>query len=234
MISAIIISFNDNAYLDTCLKHLSFVSQIIVIGTLDSKIEMDLKKEFDFDFIENKKDELSILFKIATKYCKHEWILGIEANMIIPNDLRNEIQSVVDNQKKMKIFKAKTQFEFMGKSMKFSGFRTKWISILWPKKLENIVPSQLNSRFITSYLDFDIFSQRTTEVAKRKAYRLHSRKIKPNMIDFILKPLWTLKKDCIFNLCLLDGKQGFILAYLRAFMQVKTYLFLWLNYRDLE
>ena len=44
------------------------------------------------------------------------------------------------------------------------------------------------------------------------------------MIDFIWKPYWTLKRMC-FNLCILDGKQGFILAYLRAFMQPKTYIF---------
>ncbi len=35
MISAVVISFNDNAYLEACLKHLSFVNQIIVIGTLE-------------------------------------------------------------------------------------------------------------------------------------------------------------------------------------------------------
>ena len=84
------------------------------------------------------------------------------------------------------------------------------------------------------YLDFDSFSQRTTQIAKRKAFKLYSKKVKPNMIDFIWKPFWTLKKECVFNLCILDGKQGFILAYLRAFMQLKTYLFLWLNYRNLE
>ena len=122
----------------------------------------------------------------------------------------------------------------MGKSMRFSGFRTKWKTILWQKKSKNISTSQLNSKFTTLYLDFDSFSQQTTQIAKRKALSLYSKKVKPNMIDFIWKPFWTLKKECVFNLCILDGKQGFILAYLRAFMQLKTYLFLWLNYRNLE
>jgi hypothetical protein len=234
MISAVVISFNDDAYLEACLKHLSFASQIIVIGTLDSKVELRLKKEFDFHFVENKKDESLTLFEIATKDCKHDWILGIEANMLIPSDLKNKILSIVETQEKSKIFKAKVKFEFMGKPMMFSGFRTKWTTILWPKKSGKIGTSQLNSKIITLYLDFDTFSQRTTQVAKRKALRLHSKKIKPNMIDFIWKPFWRLNKECFFNLCILDGKQGFILAYLRAFMKLKTYLFLWLNYRNLE
>lgn len=234
MISAVVISFDDNAYLEACLKHLSFVNQIIVIGTLESEVKVKLKKEFDFDFIENKKDNISILFEIAKQHCIYDWILGLEANMIVPTDLKNEIQSIVETQKTPKIFKAKTHFDFMGKSMRFSGFRTKWKPILWPKKSNNISTSQLNSKFTTLYLDFDSFSQQTTQIAKRKALSLYSKKVKPNMIDFIWKPFWTLKKECVFNLCILDGKQGFILAYLRAFMQLKTYLFLWLNYRNLE
>ena len=234
MVSAVVISFDDNAYLEMCLKHLSFASQIIVIGTLDSKVHGRLKKELDIDYIENKNDEISTLFEIARRDCKHDWILGLEANMIVPTKLKNEIQSIVETQKTPKIFKAKTQFDFMGKSMKFSGFRTKWKPILWSKKSKNIGTSQLNLKFTTLYLDFDSFSQRTTQIAKRKAFKLYSKKVKPNMIDFIWKPFWTLKKECVFNLCILDGKQGFILAYLRAFVQLKTYLFLWLNYRNLE
>ena len=68
MISAVVISFDDNAYLETCLKHLSFVNQIIVIGTLEPEVKVKLKKEFDFDFIENKKDSISILFEIAKQH----------------------------------------------------------------------------------------------------------------------------------------------------------------------
>ena len=204
------------------------------IGTLDSEVKVKLKNEFDFHFIENEKDDTTSLFNSAIQHCKYDWILGIEATVIIPTELKNEILNVVENIKVPKTFKAKTQFDFMGKNLKFSGFRTKWKPILWSKKSNNIGISQLNSKLRISYLDFDTFSQRTTQIAKRKAMQLFSKSIKPNVIDFIWKPFWILKKECVFNLCILDGKQGFILAYLRAFMQLKTYLFLWLNYRNLE
>lgn len=234
MISAVVISFNDEAYLEACLKHLTFVHQIIVIGSLDFEVEQKLKKQFDFHFIKNEKDDLSLLFEIATPHCQHDWILGIEANMVISTDLKNEILSKIDPQKKPKIYKAKIQFDFMGKPLKFSGYRRKWTAILWPKNSRNISLAQLNSKLKTSYLGFDIFSERTTQIAKRKALKLYTKNIKPNMIDFIWKPFWILKKECIFKLCLLDGKQGFVLAYFRAFTQLKTYLFLWLKYRNLE
>jgi hypothetical protein len=234
MISAVVISFNDDAYLKACLKHLSFTSQIIVIGTLDLDVKLRLKNEFDFHFIENEKEDTTSLFNAAKQQCKYDWILGIEATEIIPTELKKEILNVVKNIKAPKTFKAKTQFDFMGKNLKFSGFRTKWKPILWSKKSNIIGTSQLDSKLRILYLDFDTFSQRTTQIAKRKAMQLYSKNIKPNVIDFIWKPFWTLKKECVFNLCILDGKRGFILAYLRAFMQLKTYLFLWLNYRNLE
>ena len=153
--------------------------------------------------------------------------------MIVPTDLKNEIQSIAKTKKHRKFSKLKLTLT-LWEIHEFSGFRTKWKPILWPKNSKNISTSKLNSKFITLYLDFDSFSQQTTQIAKRKAFSLYSKKVKPNMIDFIWKPFWTLKKECVFNLCILDGKQGFILAYLRAFMKLKTYLFLWLNYRNLE
>ena len=189
----------------------------------------------------NLKNKLVLAYSggLDTSYCAVHLSqdLDFEVHAVSVNTggfTQNEIQSIVETQKTPKIFKAKTHFDFMGKSMRFSGFRTKWKPILWPKKSNNISTSQLNSKFTTLYLDFDSFSQQTTQIAKRKAFSLYSKKVKPNMIDFIWKPFWTLKKECVFNLCILDGKQGFILAYLRAFMQLKTYLFLWLNYRNLE
>ena len=149
-------------------------------------------------------------------------------------NLKNELLSIVCHQKTPKIFKAKTQFNFMGKNLKFSGYRTKSNIILWPKRSENIGTSNLKSKFITIYLGFDVFSQRSTQIAKREALKLYSKNIKPNMIGFIWKPFWILSKEYVLNLCILDGKEGFILAYIRSFIHVKTQLFLWLNYRKIE
>jgi glycosyltransferase involved in cell wall biosynthesis len=104
------------------------------------------------------------------------------------------------------------------------------------RKIDYLVPvsQDVVNSFKEKYLDFDSYNERLTKKAKQRASELFARKKRPNFFHLLWKPLWELKVNFVFKIGFLDGKEGFVFAYLKAFEEFKTYLFLWLMYRNIE
>jgi hypothetical protein len=236
MISALIISFYDHNYIEECIASLSFVDEIIVIGKIDPVVLSGIEHQNLVQFIESENLNFDFLLEKAHSKASHNWILGLEANHCISKQLAEEINEIIMNTDSTGNYKAKIRFKFMGKFLKFSGYRSSYTSLLVHKNsIKNKTTSKkLKYSIEELYLDFDRYSERQTIQAKQKAQQLYTKSKQPNLFHFLVKPLWKLKKIFLLKLGFLDGKEGFVFAYLNAFKEFKTYLFLWLMYRNIE
>ena len=236
MISAIIISCFDHNYIKECVESMNFVDEIIIIGKIDPTELSKIKHKQSIQFIESEYIDFDFLLKIASLEASNEWIIGLEANHCVSKQLSEEIIEVALKAGSIGNYKVKTRFNFMGKMLKFSGYRNSYISILFHISSigTRIAAKKLKTPIEELYLDFDRYNERLTKKAKQKARNLFLKQKRTNFIHFSWKPLWKLKKIFIFKLGFLDGKEGFVFAYLKAFEEFKTYLFLWLMYRNIE
>jgi hypothetical protein len=236
MISAIVISFDDHKYLKDCIASVSFVDELIIIGEMEQIVRSELQHSSPIQFIESESVDVYQMTQDARKKASHKWILALEANRCISNPLSQEIIEIATNTPLSGVYNAKTRFNFMGKWMQYSGYRTSISPLLYPTK---VTDSKLNTNTLKHpideiYLDFDSYNERLTKKAKQRASELFARKKRPNFFHLLWKPLWELKVNFVFKLGFLDGKEGFVFAYIKAFEEFKTYLFLWLMYRNLE
>ncbi|MDA9056938.1 hypothetical protein N9K49_03760 [Flavobacteriaceae bacterium] len=236
MISAIVISFYDHDYIKECIASIAFVDEIIIVGKIDEAVLSEIQETHPVRFIESISVEFDFLLERASSKASHDWIVGLEANQSVSDQLAQEITEIALNADSKGNYKVKTRFNFMGKLMKFSGYRTSYTSFLFHKNSlgAKAATKKLKTPIEELYLDFDRYNERLTKKAKLKAQYLYGYKKRPNFLHFSWNPLWTLKKIFFFQLGLLDGKEGFIFAYLNAFKEFKTYLFLWLMYRNIE
>jgi len=236
MISAIVISFSDHNYIKDCIASLAFVDEVIIVGNIDPIILLELKHHQPIQFVNSEAVDLDQLYKQASLKTTHDWILGLEANHCISKQLSQEIMEARLKTNSKEGFKVKIEYSFMGKLMKFSGYKTSYTTLLFHKKLHNsnAVTRKLKHPIKELYKGFDSHNERLNKKAKLSAKLLYAKNIRPNFIHFLCKPVWEFKTNYIFKLCVLDGKEGFIFAYLKAFNTFKTYLFLWLLYRNLE
>jgi hypothetical protein len=85
-----------------------------------------------------------------------------------------------------------------------------------------------------SYKDFDTYNSKLTLYSKLQAKNLYTKKVKPHAYHFFIRPLYRFLWQYIYRLGFLDGKTGFILAYVHAFSVFKRYLQLWMMYRKIE
>ena len=87
-ISVTIITKDASKHLNKCLQALKMFSEVIVVdnGSTDNTLEIASKfgnvKLFEHDFI-----GFGPLKKLATTYAKNDWILSIDSDEIIPEDL---------------------------------------------------------------------------------------------------------------------------------------------------
>lgn len=234
MISAVVISFDDNSHIDDCIAQLTFADEIIIIGTLSKDKISKLKKQAHTHFIINTHDSIKTLRKLAIQQCTNDWIVVIEADILISEDLKRKILDITQNQDKKCVYLAKIELQFMDQKIKYSGYQNSWYPILFPRVNKEFLQQKLQQQCTKTYVSFDGFNQRLTELCKRKALHLYKEKKRPSWIEFFWNPLWILIKKYILEFGFLDGKVGFIYAYIMAFSSVKTKLFLWLKYRTIE
>ena len=85
-----------------------------------------------------------------------------------------------------------------------------------------------------SYKGFDHYNNKLTQYSKLQAEALYSKNLRPNLYHFLIRPWWRFFHQYIIKFGILDGKEGFILAYTSAFAVFKRYLYLWTMYRNIE
>jgi hypothetical protein len=85
-----------------------------------------------------------------------------------------------------------------------------------------------------SYKTFDAYNEKLTRYSKLQAEMLYRKNVRPKFYHFTLRPAWRLFHQYVIKLGFLDGREGFILAYLSAFGVFKRYLFLWTMYRKID
>jgi glycosyltransferase involved in cell wall biosynthesis len=96
-ISAIIITRNEEQRIEKCLRHLSWVDEIVVVDSHSEdrtlaicKVYTDRVYQRAFDSFQNQKN-------YALEMARGDWILSVDADEIIGNELRDEILETIKN-----------------------------------------------------------------------------------------------------------------------------------------
>lgn len=242
MISALAITYNNEKLIERYIKNLSFADEIIFVDTFSTDNTVNLAKNNNVKIVEGKLDDYQNLLKIGVDHAKYDWIVCFDLDNLISKELIEEINSIASSSNIESVYTSKQEFMFMGKSMKHNGIKNNCRVNLFNKKNIDFSTNQqsiskikvFNTAVQKDYLDFDSFNQQLTNKAKLKAQILFTKNIRPNVFHFFIKPFTELVNQYIVKLGFLDGKEGFILSYLKAFTVFKTYLFLWLNHRNIE
>jgi glycosyltransferase involved in cell wall biosynthesis len=98
-ISVIIPTFNEENYIQDCLRSVSFADQIIIIDSYSTDKTIALVNDFACEIIERKFDNFSNQKNEAIKSATSDWILFVDADERVTEKLRYEIQETLQNPK---------------------------------------------------------------------------------------------------------------------------------------
>ncbi|MBA0883709.1 glycosyltransferase family 2 protein [Flavobacterium undicola] len=247
-ITALAITFNEEENVKRYVQSLSFADEIIFIDSFSSDKTVEIAKESGVIVFQRAFDNFANQKNFAIEQAKNDWIVFFDLDEVISPELTSEILKNLDSPDDFTAYSVKRNLYFFGKQIKFGGWQSDKVIRIFNKKFckydENFV---LGNRLISSktkllkekinhlsYKSFDSYNTKLSFYGKLEAEHLYSKNQKPNFYHFIIKPNFYFFKKHLFSLGFLDGKEGFILAYIHAFSVLKKYLHLWMKYRKIE
>lgn len=96
-LSAVIITYNEQEMLEECLKSLSFVDEIIVVDSLSTDKTLETARKYNAKIFDDEGNDFSTKRNKGLKESKCEWILYIDADERVTEELSQQITQVINN-----------------------------------------------------------------------------------------------------------------------------------------
>ncbi len=247
-ISALAITLNEAEVIEGFISSLWFADEIIIVDSFSTDKTVELASKFDkVKVLLRKFDNFSDQKNYAIAQAKNDWVVFFDPDEEVTKSMGEEILVVLEHPKAIAYY-VKRELYFMGKRIKYSGFQTDWVIRVFNKKQcrynGNLVHETLDANGPTeklqtrlphhTYKSFDNYTGKLHRYSALQARMLYDKKKKPTLFHFLFRPFYRFWHQYLLRLGILDGKEGFILAYINAFSVFKRYVNLWLLYRKIN
>jgi glycosyltransferase involved in cell wall biosynthesis len=241
MISAIVITKNEEKMIEDCLKSLEFCEEIIVLDSHSSDKTADIAKKYNAKVFENDFKDFSSSRNFAAEKAKGDWLLYVDADERVSENLKNKIIEAVKTEK-YSGYEIKRDNNFLGLFMKSGGWENEYLLRLMKKdKLKKWFGNlhetadvegkigRINEPILHfSHRDLSSMVQKTIVWSDFEAdlrfSKKHPKMTIPRFIKVFFKELITrLIKKSAWK----DGPVGIIEAIYQSYSLLITYLKLW-------
>ncbi|MFY0603276.1 MAG: glycosyltransferase family 2 protein [Flavobacteriaceae bacterium] len=239
-ITAIIPTLNEEERVGNALKSAAFADEIIVIDSFSSDKTVEIVKKSKAILLQRKFDDFSSQKNYAIKHATHDWILWLDADEVVNEELRKEIISNIEDPKDFVGFYIYRTFFFKNKPLKYSGTQNDKVVRIFNKqfchyegKVHEKIKTDgklgfLKSRILHySYIGFDRYIAKLNLHSTLKSEELLEKGLIITPYHLIIKPLARFVTHYIIKLGFLDGFQGFVLSYALSYGVLVRYIKLW-------
>lgn len=232
-ISATIITLNEEDKIRQCLESLQGVAdEIVVVDSLSTDGTKSICEEFDVKFVEQKWLGYSEQKNLANNIASHDWILSIDADEVISDELKKSILKIKNSDTDTDlVFSFNRLNNYCGKWIYHSGFYPDKKIRIWNRKIgkwEGIVHEVI--KFSTkvkevhlkgdllhySYAKPEDFEKQVFKFAELRAQHYFDKGKKCASLLKIISPIYFFIQHYFFRLGFLDGKEGFTMCKVAA------------------
>ncbi len=232
-ISALMITYNEIEHIDDVLENLSFADEIIVVDSFSTDGTVERIKHFqNVKLIQRPFKNFTDQKSFALSQASNDWILFMDADERVTNELKHEILDTVNNQGlNADAYYFYRTFMFKDQVLRFSGWQTDKNYRLFRKSKthfdqDRIVHETLvvdgdsenleNKLIHYSYKNYKDYKNKMVRYGQMKAQEELEKSYMPNAYHFLLRPTYKFLHHYVVRLGFLDGKKGLIICYLNA------------------
>jgi len=241
MISVSIITKNEEKNIERCLKSLHWADEIVIVDSGSTDKTLDICKKYNCKIVHTNWLGFGMTKQLGVKNSKNEWILSIDADEVVSDELISELISIA----KLNLnesYRIKRETFYLGKKIHFSGWNNDFPLRFFKKSLAGFdnkilhesVQSNCPVKKIRAPIYHFSFPNVDSHLEKIILYsNLGAEQKKGNKKKiFFLYPFFAsfvkFFKMYLIKLGFLDGKEGLILAYISSFSSFIKYIKLWL------
>ncbi|MEQ6124276.1 glycosyltransferase family 2 protein [Pseudotenacibaculum sp. MALMAid0570] len=239
-ITAIIPTFNEEERIKNSLKSAEFADEIIVIDSYSTDNTIEIVKESNAVLLQRKFDDFSSQKNYAIEKASNDWIVWIDADEVLTQELQDEIKLAIQNAKELVGFYIYRVFFFKGKRMRYTGTQNDKLIRVFNRQYckyegkvhEKIVPQGkvgvLQNRILHySYISFDRYIVKLNQHSALKAEELFEKGLIITPFHIVIKPFARFIKHYFIKLGILDGFYGFIISFALSYGVLVRYIKLW-------
>ena len=232
-ITVIIPVYNEESYIQDCLRSVSFANQIIVIDSFSTDNTLKLVNEFNCEVIQRKFDNFSNQKNVAIQSAKSDWILFVDADERVTEKLKYEITETLKNPKHQ-AYKIKFPHFYMNRFLYHTENRVvrlvKNENIHFEgevhEKLIHNGSVGLLKNFMIHYTYKGLFNyiKKKDSYAWFQAKMLKDKNKSANYFFLVFKPFYRFFHTYIIRRGFLDGVPGLALAIIDAYGVFSRYV----------
>lgn len=150
MITALILTYNEENILGKCLEALHFVDEILVFDSYSTDNTLSIAKSFNARIEQRVFDNYASQRNAGLNAVSEniDWILMIDADEIVTSELKEEVLSVVNSKTDTALFRVRRKDMFNNKWMRHSTGYPTW----FPRLFKNgcvTVEREINEEYVT-------------------------------------------------------------------------------------
>lgn len=228
-ISIAMISFNGEDKIDKTLKAVyDWADEIVIVDSHSSDKTVEIAKKYKAKvFDEDWKGE-GLQYSSVVEKCKGEWVLLIDQDEVLTEKLKTEIDKVINGNNKFNVYKIRLINNCFDK---FIWHGEKWVkTILFKKELakfnDDIVHVSIDvkekSGILKEYIEHYTYKDIAEYAYKMNLYSTggaedrYKRGKKVGITKLFFSPIFKFIRQYFFQLGILDGFEGFLLAVLSS------------------
>jgi glycosyltransferase involved in cell wall biosynthesis len=232
-LSVVLITKNEEKSLERALESVLFADEIVVVDSLSSDGTADIARRYGAKFIQS---GVWLGFgpqkNLALSHATKDWVLSLDADEWLSNDLINEIQAITNANCRKKLvvgYWIKRSSIFIDKSIRFGDWSNDRVLRLFLRSegafTNSLIHERLEVTGTSRALRGLLYHQpvRALSDAKRKMWRynLVAAKTLAEKQQWPLQApwthaLWSLLRNLVIRLGFLDGLRGLQLAWFNA------------------
>ncbi|MEE2700473.1 MAG: glycosyltransferase family 2 protein [Bacteroidota bacterium] len=244
-LTAIIPTENEEHNIVATIKSVEFANEIIVVDSFSKDKTVELATPLADTILQREYENSASQKNWAIPQAKYKWILLLDADERVTPELKKEVIEIINSNSRISGFWIKRENYFMGKKVRFSGWRKDKVIRLFKRdecKYENkhvhaeIISdgeiSILKNKLIhNTFISKEAYLRKLERYAKWQAKDYDKKLKRVTLFHTLIKPFVRFLKHYIFQLGILDGYVGFIISLYQAKSVKLRYKYL-KEYRD--
>jgi glycosyltransferase involved in cell wall biosynthesis len=246
-LSVIVTTFNEEINIVECLQSVAFADEVLLVDSYSTDRTLELARQFPVTVLQREYYGSAAQKNWSLDRVSHDWVLIIDADERVPEDLAREILGVLASPPRVSGFYIRRQNVFVDKVIRHSGWSTDKVVRLFRRdkgrypnrrvhadlEIEGPIPVLRHAFLHYTFRSFDQYFKKFLNYAEWGAAQAFRDGRQAGLVEVGLRPLWRFFRMYVVQAGFLDGMHGLVLCGLQAFGVFLKYARLW-EYRTRE
>ena len=221
-----VITKNESKQIRNCLESVKWVDEIIILDSGSTDDTVAICREYTDKVFATDWPGFGIQKNRAIQKTACDWILSIDADESVSEELRREIEEAIRQPGNRVAYQIPRRSSYCGRFMRHGGWWPDYVTRLFRQGVARFSDDLVHERLmvqgatarLTNPLMHEAFSDLEEVLETANAYSsagarlMHQQHKKASLLEAVLHGLWSFFHTYVVRAGFLEGKEGFMLA----------------------